>query len=207
MTSGSNISIQHIQMRWLVCSWGSVTCKDSLTRYCNFENIFQISLLCWTCLSSALVLCCCWTCTVSLWILVNSILPQSASGTGLAFIAFTEAVLEMPGSQVWAILFFVMLFSLGLSSMFGNIEGVLTPIKDLKLLPKWIPLEVVTGSCKLALTVLQLKEKHFPFEFPLWDIYIYIYIYIHFLRSHLLVILPDQSHLHPGFWKLLGGGL
>ncbi|XP_073319252.1 inactive sodium-dependent neutral amino acid transporter B(0)AT3-like [Pagrus major] len=77
-------------------------------------------------------------------------LDQSASGTGLAFIAFTEAVLEMPGSQVWAILFFVMLFSLGLSSMFGTIEGVLTPIKDLKLLPKWIPMEVVTGSCKLA---------------------------------------------------------
>lgn len=75
-------------------------------------------------------------------------LPQSASGTGLAFIVFAEAVLEMPGSQVWAILFFVMLFSLGLSSMFGNIEGVLTPLNDLKLLPKWIPNELVTGTCK-----------------------------------------------------------
>ncbi|XP_073319362.1 sodium-dependent neutral amino acid transporter B(0)AT3-like [Pagrus major] len=81
-------------------------------------------------------------------------LDQSASGTGLAFIAFTEAVLEMPGSQVWAILFFVMLFSLGLSSMFGNIEGVLTPIKDLKLLPKWIPMEVVTGiTCLLSFLI------------------------------------------------------
>ena len=160
MTSGLNISIQHIQMRWAVCSWGSVNCKDSLTRCCNFENIFQISLLCWTSLSSALVSCCCSTCAVSSCILVNSILPQSASGTGLAFIVFTEAVLEMPGSQVWAILFFVMLFSLGLSSMFGNLEGVLTPIKDLKLLPKWIPLEAVTGSCKLAEAVLQSMEKH-----------------------------------------------
>ncbi|XP_041665718.1 sodium-dependent neutral amino acid transporter B(0)AT3-like [Cheilinus undulatus] len=72
-------------------------------------------------------------------------LNQAASGTGLAFIAFTEAVKEMPGSQVWAVLFFIMLFSLGLSSMFGNIEGVLTPINDLKLVPKWIPQEVVTG--------------------------------------------------------------
>uniref|UniRef100_A0A7N8WRK3 Transporter n=1 Tax=Mastacembelus armatus TaxID=205130 RepID=A0A7N8WRK3_9TELE len=68
-----------------------------------------------------------------------------ASGTGLAFIVFTEAVIAMPGSQVWAILFFIMLFSLGLSSMFGNIEGVLTPINDLKLVPKWIPNELVTG--------------------------------------------------------------
>uniref|UniRef100_A0A7N8WZT7 Transporter n=1 Tax=Mastacembelus armatus TaxID=205130 RepID=A0A7N8WZT7_9TELE len=72
-------------------------------------------------------------------------LEESASGTGLAFIVFTEAVIAMPGSQVWAILFFIMLFSLGLSSMFGNIEGVLTPINDLKLVPKWIPNELVTG--------------------------------------------------------------
>ncbi|XP_074542591.1 inactive sodium-dependent neutral amino acid transporter B(0)AT3 [Halichoeres trimaculatus] len=72
-------------------------------------------------------------------------LDEAASGTGLAFIAFTEAVIEMPGSQVWAVLFFVMLFSLGLSSMFGNIEGVLTPIHDLKILPKWIPNEVLTA--------------------------------------------------------------
>ncbi|KAF1381405.1 hypothetical protein PFLUV_G00153600 [Perca fluviatilis] len=76
---------------------------------------------------------------------LQTFLDQSASGTGLAFIVFTEAVIEMPGSQIWAILFFVMLFSLGLSSMFGNIEGVLTPINDLKLVPKWIPKELVTA--------------------------------------------------------------
>lgn len=51
----------------------------------------------------------------------------------------------MPGSQVWAVLFFVMLFSLGLSSMFGNLEGVLTPLLDLHLMPKWMPKEVFTG--------------------------------------------------------------
>uniref|UniRef100_A0A8D3BPH4 Transporter n=1 Tax=Scophthalmus maximus TaxID=52904 RepID=A0A8D3BPH4_SCOMX len=61
---------------------------------------------------------------------LNTFLDQSASGTGLAFIVFAEAVIAMPGSQVWAILFFVMLLSLGLSSMFGNIEGVLNPIHD-----------------------------------------------------------------------------
>ncbi|XP_008330286.1 sodium-dependent neutral amino acid transporter B(0)AT3-like [Cynoglossus semilaevis] len=76
---------------------------------------------------------------------LNTFLDQSASGTGLAFIVFTEAVIEMPGSQVWAVLFFIMLFSLGLSSMFGNIGGVLTPIQDLKLVPSWLPDEVVTA--------------------------------------------------------------
>ncbi|XP_027891041.1 sodium-dependent neutral amino acid transporter B(0)AT3-like [Xiphophorus couchianus] len=76
---------------------------------------------------------------------LQEFLDQSASGTGLAFIVFTEAVLEMPGSQVWAILFFVMLFSLGLSTMFGNIEGILTPLKELKLVPKWLSHDVLTA--------------------------------------------------------------
>lgn len=75
---------------------------------------------------------------------------QSVSGTGLAFIVFTEAVISMPGSQVWAVLFFVMLFSLGLSSMFGNIEGVLSPLNELKLLPRWIPKELTSGTCTSA---------------------------------------------------------
>ncbi|KAM3928106.1 sodium-dependent neutral amino acid transporter B(0)AT3-like [Leptodactylus fuscus] len=76
---------------------------------------------------------------------LKDFLDQSASGTGLAFIVFTEAIIQMPGSQVWSFLFFIMLFTLGLSSMFGNIEGVLTPILDLKIFPKWIPIEVISA--------------------------------------------------------------
>uniref|UniRef100_A0AAY4D927 Transporter n=1 Tax=Denticeps clupeoides TaxID=299321 RepID=A0AAY4D927_9TELE len=85
---------------------------------------------------------------------LQTFLDQSASGTGLAFIVFTEAVIEMPGSQIWAVLFFVMLFSLGLSSMFGNLEGVLTPLLDLNLVPKWMPKELFTGLiCLLSFSV------------------------------------------------------
>ncbi|XP_051246423.1 inactive sodium-dependent neutral amino acid transporter B(0)AT3 [Dicentrarchus labrax] len=87
---------------------------------------------------------------------LQTFLDQSASGTGLAFIVFTEAVMEMPGSQVWAILFFIMLLSLGLSSMFGNIEGVLTPMHDLKIVPKWIPNEVLTAIICLASFLMSL---------------------------------------------------
>lgn len=85
---------------------------------------------------------------------LKTFLDQSASGTGLAFIVFTEAVIKMPGSQVWAVLFFIMLFSLGLSSMFGNLEGVLTPLLDLNMVPKWMPKEVFTGlMCMVSFTV------------------------------------------------------
>uniref|UniRef100_A0A3B5B435 Transporter n=1 Tax=Stegastes partitus TaxID=144197 RepID=A0A3B5B435_9TELE len=85
---------------------------------------------------------------------LHTFLEQSASGTGLAFIVFTEAVINMPGSQVWAVLFFVMLFCLGLSSMFGNLQGVLTPLMDLHMIPTWMPKEVFTGLiCLLAFTI------------------------------------------------------
>ncbi|XP_030202409.1 sodium-dependent neutral amino acid transporter B(0)AT3-like isoform X1 [Gadus morhua] len=85
---------------------------------------------------------------------LQKFLDQSASGTGLAFIVFTEAVIEMPGSQVWAVLLFVMLFSLGLSSTFGSIEPILTPLCDLNLVSKWIPNELVTaGVCLISFLV------------------------------------------------------
>ncbi|XP_068431083.1 sodium-dependent neutral amino acid transporter B(0)AT3-like [Clinocottus analis] len=87
---------------------------------------------------------------------LQTFLDQSASGTGLAFIVFSEAVVEMPGAQIWAILFFTMLFSLGLSSMFGNLEGVLAPIKDLKLLPEWISDGVLTVVICLTAFLLAL---------------------------------------------------
>ncbi|CAL8364543.1 unnamed protein product [Arctogadus glacialis] len=85
---------------------------------------------------------------------LQKFLDQSASGTGLAFIVFTEAVIEMPGSQAWAVLLFVMLFNLGLSSTFGSIEAILTPLCDLNLVSKWIPNELVTaGVCLISFLV------------------------------------------------------
>lgn len=53
----------------------------------------------------------------------------------------------MPVSPLWSILFFIMLFCLGLSSMFGNMEGVLVPLQDLKIIPPKVPKELVTGKC------------------------------------------------------------
>ncbi|XP_028638581.1 inactive sodium-dependent neutral amino acid transporter B(0)AT3 isoform X2 [Grammomys surdaster] len=78
---------------------------------------------------------------------LEDFLDKSASGPGLAFIVFTEAVLHMPGASVWSVLFFGMLFTLGLSSMFGNMEGVITPLFDMGILPKGIPKEAMTAIC------------------------------------------------------------
>uniref|UniRef100_A0A8C2C325 Transporter n=1 Tax=Cyprinus carpio TaxID=7962 RepID=A0A8C2C325_CYPCA len=77
-------------------------------------------------------------------------------GTGLAFIVFTEAITKMPLSPLWSVLFFVMLFCLGLSSMFGNIEGVLVPLQDLKVFPKSWPKEVISGVTCLVCCLVGL---------------------------------------------------
>lgn len=72
-------------------------------------------------------------------------LLQGVEGTGLAFIVFTEAITKMPGSPAWSVLFFVMLLCLGISTLFGNIEGVVVPLKDLKILSQKWPQEALTG--------------------------------------------------------------
>lgn len=76
---------------------------------------------------------------------MNSLLSEGVEGTGLAFIVFTEAITKMPLSPLWSVLFFVMLFCLGLSSMFGNMEGVVVPLQDLRVIPKKCPKELLTG--------------------------------------------------------------
>lgn len=75
---------------------------------------------------------------------------QTFQGPGLTFIAFTEAILLMPASPLWSVLFFCMLLSLGLGSMFGMLEGVLNPLHNQKLIP--LRKEILTGQFLLSLT-------------------------------------------------------
>ncbi len=51
----------------------------------------------------------------------------------------------MPGSPFWAVLFFVMLFTLGLDSQFATMEGVLTVLRDMKTFQK-IRKELLVGE-------------------------------------------------------------
>lgn len=63
----------------------------------------------------------------------------------MAFIIFTEAINQFPGAQFWSILFFLMLFTLGIDSQFGTLEGVVTSIVDMKLFPN-LRKEILTGT-------------------------------------------------------------
>ncbi|XP_046736581.1 sodium-dependent neutral amino acid transporter B(0)AT3 [Diprion similis] len=86
-------------------------------------------------------------------------LDNSASGTGLAFIIFTEAINQFPGAQFWSVLFFLMLFTLGIDSQFGTLEGVVTSIVDLKIFPN-LRKEILTGVICLVCCIISMAFAH-----------------------------------------------
>ncbi|XP_045446709.1 sodium- and chloride-dependent glycine transporter 1-like [Melitaea cinxia] len=59
-----------------------------------------------------------------------SIDDVARDGVGLAFVVYPEALLLMPVPQLWSILFFFMLFVLGMGSQFAGIETINTSIVD-----------------------------------------------------------------------------
>ncbi|XP_070265730.1 sodium-dependent neutral amino acid transporter B(0)AT2 isoform X1 [Myotis yumanensis] len=76
---------------------------------------------------------------------VEDELNKEVEGIGLAFITFTEAMTHFPLAPLWSVLFFLMLINLGLSSMFGYVEGIITPVVDSFKVSK----ELVTVICCL----------------------------------------------------------
>ncbi|XP_048373723.1 sodium-dependent neutral amino acid transporter B(0)AT2-like [Sphaerodactylus townsendi] len=61
---------------------------------------------------------------------VEDEMNKGVEGTGLAFITFTEAMTLFPLAPFWSVLFFFMLLNLGLSTMLGNMQGIITPLMD-----------------------------------------------------------------------------
>lgn len=72
-------------------------------------------------------------------------LGSAAEGTGLAFIVFTQAIVELPGAPFWSVLFFTMLLSLGLGSQIGILEGMLCTLFDIDIM-KRLRKQYVTGT-------------------------------------------------------------
>ncbi|XP_063599682.1 sodium- and chloride-dependent glycine transporter 2-like [Penaeus indicus] len=80
----------------------------------------------------------------------------TTGGPALAFITYPEAVSMMPMAQLWAVLFFTMLFFLGIDSIFAEMESMVLTVTDafprLRHARTWVTLAFCVGLCLVALS-------------------------------------------------------
>ncbi|KAF5294687.1 hypothetical protein FQA39_LY02819 [Lamprigera yunnana] len=96
----------------------------------------------------------------------------ATDGPGLAFVAYLEALLRIPLPQLWSVLFFIMLFTLGLGSQFAGIEAISTTILD-----KWPYLRnwhylvqlFVCGSCFILAIPMCFQGGIYLFTLLEWN--------------------------------------
>ena len=85
---------------------------------------------------------------------------------------FSDAILLMDVSPLWAILFFFMLILLGIDSEFGTLEAAIGPIMDLNIFPK-MRKELVTLIVAFILLLFGLSMVSGPgyYVFQMFDDY------------------------------------
>ncbi|KAG1663867.1 Sodium- and chloride-dependent glycine transporter 2 [Nymphon striatum] len=94
------------------------------------------------------------------------------SSQALAFVAYPEALAQLPVSPVWSVLFFVMLITLGLDSQFTMVETITTALFDQFPNLRSRKPYIVVGSCFGGFILgLSLCTKGGVYMFNLMDWY------------------------------------
>ncbi|NXX13854.1 SC6A7 protein, partial [Podargus strigoides] len=79
------------------------------------------------------------------------------SGPGLAFVAYPEVLSLLPASPLWSILFFLMLVTLGVDTLFRNIEGITRAIlEEFPALRDWRRKMALLGALCISFYLLGL---------------------------------------------------
>ncbi|CAD5124741.1 DgyrCDS13010 [Dimorphilus gyrociliatus] len=94
------------------------------------------------------------------------------NGPELAFIVYPRALSLMPIPQLWSVLFFIMLFTLGIGSLMVNLETVMTGLSDeLRIVRKYrFTATCIVAVCMFLLALPQVTQGGM-YVFSLFDHY------------------------------------
>uniref|UniRef100_A0A8C1J5X9 Transporter n=1 Tax=Cyprinus carpio TaxID=7962 RepID=A0A8C1J5X9_CYPCA len=134
----------------LSAAWGGLI---TLSSYNKFHNNCYRDTLIVTCTNSATSIFAGFVIFSVIGFMAHE-LKVPIESPGIAFVVYPEALTRLPLSPFWAIIFFLMLLTLGLDTMFATIETIVTSVSDEfpKYLRKHKPL--FTLVCCLSFFVL-----------------------------------------------------
>lgn len=149
----------------------------------------------------------------------KSVLDVVKAGPGLAFLAYPEVVTKLPSASFLAVLFFTMLISLALGSIFGALETFMTACEDQWPILRQYKAQVVllttatlailglSFTCPAGIHMFTLFNESAPswnlLFFALLEVTSVAWIYgVDKFIDHLSAMVPSMSNFAKIYWKI-----
>lgn len=149
----------------------------------------------------------------------REVLDVVQPGPGLAFLAYPEVVTKLPSASLMAVLFFTMLISLALGSIFGAFETVITAAEDqwpsLRQYKSFVVFFTALTMALLGLTFTCPAGIHmftlFNESAPSWNLLLFAFLEVIAVSwvygvdkfiEHLSGMVPNLSTFSKIYWKL-----